>query len=114
MAKVYLPETINNNQCVVVQTDGRIRVYDSRPNGTQQNVTYRDYYLREDYLMTSSSTTWNAYTSITCMDSSQFTTDQWYRPDIWQTFICTFFIALIGFYLPFKIFARMFGRWLKL
>lgn len=114
MAKIYLPDTINNNQCVVVQSEGHLRVYSSRPNGTQQNVTYNDYYLRENYLKSSGSTTWNQYTTQNCLDNNQFTTDYWYRPDIWQSLICFYIIALVGIYLPFKIISRIFGRWLKI
>lgn len=114
MAKIYLPENINNNQCVVVQSEGHLRVYDSRPNGTQQNVNYRDYYIRENYLKSTNQTTWNVYTSINCLDSTQFTTDYWYRPDIWQSLICFIIMAYIMIYLPYKIVSRLFGRWLKL
>lgn len=114
MAKLFLPESVNNNQCAVVQSDGHIRIYDSRPNGTQQYVNYRDYYIRENYLMTSSSTTWSSYTSINCMDSTQFTTDFWYRPDIWQSLICFYIICIVAIYIPFKIISRIFGRWLKI
>ena len=115
MASIYLPEQINNNQCVVVQSDGHLRIYDRRPNGQQQSgVTYRDYYIRENYLMSSGSTDFGYYTSLNCLDNTQFTQDPYYRPDIWQSLICMVIIGLIGLYLPFKIISRMFGRWLKL
>lgn len=114
MGKIYLPEQINNNQCVVIQSDGHLRVYNARPSGIQQNVTYKDYYIRENYLSSSSNTTWNQYTNVNCLDNNQFTTDYWYRPDIWQSLICFIILALICLYLPFKIISRMFGRWLKL
>lgn len=115
MAKIYLPESINNNQCVVVQGEGHIRVYDRRPNGSQiQGVTYRDYYLRENYLTSNNTTDFSYYTSLNCLDNNQFTNDIWYREDIYQSLICFIIMALIMFYLPFKIISRLFGRWLKL
>lgn len=115
MAKIYLPETINQDQCVVVQSEGHIRVYDSRPNGyTQNNVSYRDYYLRENYLMSSNTTNFNTYTSLNCLDYNQFTNDYWYRPDIWQSLLCFFIIAIVCLYFPYKIISRMLGRWLKI
>lgn len=115
MAKIYLPEQINNNQCVVVQSEGHLRVYDRRPNGQQQtNVTFRDYYLRENYLMSSGTTDYSYYTTLNCLDNSQFVVDYWYRPDIWQSLICFIIMAIICLWLPYKIIARLFGRWLKL
>ena len=114
MAKIYLPIEVNSNQCPVVVSDGHIRIYDKIPNGTSQNVSYYDFYIRENYLESQGSTTWSPYTSQNCLDTSQFTTDFWYRPDIWQSLICFVIIGGIGIYLPYKIFSRVFGRWLKL
>lgn len=114
MARIYLPIEINQNQCVTIVSDGHIRVYSTRPNGTQQSVTYTDFYIRENYLQSNGSTNWNQYTTQNCVDHTQFTTDYFDRPDIWQSLICFAIIGLVGFYLPFKILGRMFGRWLKL
>lgn len=115
MAKIYLPQQINSNQCVVVQNEGHLRVYNSRPNGQQQNnVSYTDFYIRDNYLQSSNTTTFNQYTSLNCLDNNQFTTDYWYREDICQSLICFVIIGGIGIYLPFKIISRMFGRWLKI
>lgn len=114
MAKIYLPEEITNNKCVTVQSDGHLRVYDSRPNGYQQIVNYRDYYVRENYLMRSDTTTFSSYTSLNCLDNNQFTQDYWYRPDIYQSLICFIIIALVALYLPYKIISRIFGRWFKI
>lgn len=115
MAKLYLPEEINANQCVTVQAEGHIRVYDRRPNGdTINNVTYRDYYIRDNYLISSNTTNFSYYTNLNCLDNNQFTTDYWYRPDIWQSLLCFFIIGMVALYLPYKIISRMLGRWLKI
>ena len=115
MTKLYLPIEVKNNQCAVVVSDGHIRVYDSRPNGTQQNgVTYTDFYIRENYLSTTGSTNWNQYTTQQCVDYTQFSTDKWDRPDSWASLLSAFIITIICIWLPFKIISRMFGRWLKI
>lgn len=114
MARIYLPVEVNQNQCAVVVSDGHIRIYSSRPNGQQQNnVTYTDFYIRENYLQTNGSTNWNQYTTQNCVDHTQFSTDYWDRPDIWQSLICFAIIGYVGIVLPFKIISRLFGRWLK-
>ena len=114
MAKIYLPVEVNDNQCAVVVSDGHIRIYNSRPNGTNQNVTYTDFYIRENYLETTNSTNWNQYTTQNCMATSQFTTDIWYRPDIWQSLLSFFILAIVCLWFPYKIFSRILGRWLKI
>lgn len=115
MGKIYLPIEVNSNQCPVVVSDGHIRVYDSIPNGTiQNNVSYTDFYIRENYLSTNGSVNWNQYSTQNCVDRTQFTTDFWYRPDIWQSLICFVIIGYVGIYLPYKIISRLFGRWLKI
>ena len=115
MAKIYLPIEVNQNSCPVVVSDGHIRVYNSRPNGqTQNNVSYTDFYIRENYLQSSGTTNWSSYTTQNCLNIDQFTTDYWDRPDIWQSLLCFFIIAICCIYLPYKIISRLFGRWLKL
>lgn len=114
MAKIYLPMEVNSNQCAVLVSDGHVRIYDRIPNGTtQNNVRYWDFYIRDHYLESNDSTNFSPYTSLNCLNNNQFTTDFWYRDDIWQSLLCYFIIAIVGLYLPYKIFSRFFGRWLK-
>ena len=115
MARIYLPDEIDNSQCVVFQSDNVLRVYDSVPRGTIENgVTYIDYYLDYNYLKTNGTVNFDLNTSFDCMDINQFTTDKWDRPDIWQSLICFIIIAIICLWIPFKLISRLFGRWLKL
>ena len=96
-------------------SDGHIRVYDRIPTGSPiNNVTYYDFYIRDDYIQTTGQTNYTNYTSYNCMDTSNFTTDFWYRLDIDKILLCYIIIALVGLYFPFKIFSRFFGRWLKI
>ena len=114
MAKIYLPNNLSNNACIVLEREGTFRVYESTPNGTQQSVAFTDYYVKNNYITYSGTSTFTQDTTLQCLDHDQFTTDYWYRPDIWQSLICFYIIALVGLYLPFKILSRMLGRWLKI
>lgn len=115
MAKIYLPIEVNSNQCPVMVSDGHIRIYDRIPNGTNQNnVHYYDFYLRDNYVQNDGYVDYSYYTNYNCMNTNQFTTDKWYRTDIWQSLLCFVIIGGIGIYLPYKIISRLFGRWLKL
>lgn len=96
-------------------SDGHVRVYDSIPNGsTQYNVHYYDFYIRDDYIQTEGHTNFNQYTTYDCINSDSFTTDYWYRVDIFQIVTVFLAIAIVGLYFPYKIISRLFGRWLKL
>lgn len=113
MAKIYLPVEINN-QCVEIKENHIFRVYSSAPNGSQQNVNYTDYFIDFNYITNTGTETFTQDTTINCLNNEQFTTDYWYRLDIWQSLLCFLIIGLITLYLPYKIISRMLGRWLKI
>lgn len=113
MAKMYLPIEVNDTQCITIVSDGHVRIYDKIPNGTSQRANYTDFYIRDNYLSSSGQEDFSQWTTKNCIDYTQFTTDFWYRPDIWQSLICFVIIGGIGIYLPFKIISRLFGRWFK-
>ena len=96
-------------------SSGTLRVYTSRPNGTTiNNVSYTDYFLRDNYISQQGVTNFSPYTSYNCIDSNAFTTEIWYRQDIADILIVTSFFIVLFMILPFKIFSRFFGRWLKI
>ena len=115
MGKIYLPNAITSNNCATMVSSGTLRVYSTRPNGTTiNNVTYTDYYIRDNYIQQQGSTNFSPYTNITCLDSDNFTDEIWYRQDIADILIVTSFFIILLMVLPFRIFSRFFGRWLKL
>lgn len=115
MSKIYLPIEVNSNQCPVMVSDGHIRVYDKIPNGTNQsNVHYYDFYIRDDYIKNEGYTDFSYYTNYNCMNTDDFTTDIWYRTDIYKSLIMFIIVGGIGIYLPYRMIRRIFGRWLKL
>lgn len=110
MSRVYLP-SITNSNCIVILDKDTIRVYNDLP--TAYNLhSYTDYFINSHYL----SKTGEEYieTVPVCEDHVGFTTEVYYRNDLSDILIIFLIIVLIGFYLPYKILARLFGRWLKI
>lgn len=115
MGKIYLPDEINQSNCPTMVSSGTLRVYSTRPNGsTISNVTYTDFYIRDNYISQHGVTNFSPYTSINCIDTSNFTTEIWYRNDLADILIITSFFIILFMVLPFRLFSRFFGRWLKL
>ena len=107
---IYVPSDTTYDKCYVVQSEGVIRGYDRTPSNNT-NYNYRDYYIRSDYIFRDGSGTWSQYTTLPiCLDTSLLTNNFYYRVDFANICIilmtCFFFI----FYLPFKLFQRLFRR----
>lgn len=111
---IYVPEDSIYDSCYVVQSQGVIRGYDIYPQNNR-SYNYRDYYTDSNYMYRDGSGQWSQYTTLPiCLSSDVITNDYYYRNDFAS--ICLIFIifAIIIIYLPFKLFSRLFGRWLKL
>lgn len=111
---IYVPQDNTYNACYVVQSEGVIRGYDRVPT-YNSNYNYRDYYIKSDYIYRDGYGQWGQYSTLpTCLSSSDITNDFYYRVDFSN--ICIIFLILSIFivYLPYKIWSRLFGRWLKL
>lgn len=112
MAKVYVP-SFTNNSCAHIQSSDIIRVYDSVPTNNS-TIHFTDYYIKSSYISNDGYQTFNQYSTIpSCISTSNLTSDFYYRNDFANILIIFFIIVLVCFYFPFKIFGRMFGRWLK-
>lgn len=111
---IYVPDDSTYNSCYVVQSENTIRAYDRVPN-YNTNYNYRDYYIRSDYYFRDGSGQWNQYSTLPiCLDSDLITHDYYYRIDFMNICIIFLIFALFIVYLPYKLFSRLFGRWLKL
>lgn len=107
----YLP-SFDNNSCIVVDNlySGYIRVYDGTPalNSTRN---YTDYFIRDNYISRTGSTTWGNYSTLpTCVSHDQFTTDYYYRIDFPSILIMFFIMSIFIFYIPIKIWSKLFKR----
>ena len=111
---IYMPEDNTYNKCYVVQSEGVIRGYDRVPQ-LNTNYNYRDYYVNSNYIYRDNSGQWNQYSTLpTCLSSSVITNDYYYRNDFDSICIIFLIFALFIIYLPYKLWSRLFGRWLKL
>lgn len=106
---IYVPEYTSGN-CAYIYNSDVIRVYDSVP---QHNTTvpYKDYYIKSSYIYNTGSTTFSTYTTLpTCIDSARITTDVYYRNDFDSILIIFVLLVIICFWVPWKIFIRLFRR----
>lgn len=110
---IYVPSDNVYDKCYVVQSEGVIRGYDRIPQNNT-NYNYRDFYINSNYIYRDGVGSWSQYTTLpVCLDNSIITNDFYYRNDFDS--ICFIFMIFSIFivYLPYKIFSRLFGRWLK-
>lgn len=108
--KIYLPEDTTYNKCYVVQNEEVIRAYDRIP-AFNTSYSYRDYYIRSDYIFREGTGTWSQYTTLpVCLPSDTITNSFYYRIDFTQVLINVFIISIFGLYFPWRIFKSLFGR----
>lgn len=108
--KVYVP-VYDNNNCAYIYNSDIIRVYNSRPT-YNSTITYKDYYIKSQYIYNEGSTTFGQYSNLpTCIANSRITTDIYYRNDLPDILIIFFALCVVCFVFPWKIFVRMFRRY---
>lgn len=104
---VYVP-TYNDNNCAVVTSDSKIRVYEYKPTNNS-NVPYIDYYFNADYISYTGTQQFSQYTTIpNCR--TDITTDFYYRTDIVDILLLFCILAYIGIICPIKLFLRIAKR----
>lgn len=110
MALIYVPNYQNGNCAYIYNTD-IIRVYDSVPSHNSV-INYKDYYIKSSYIYNEGSTSFGNYATLpVCISNDRITTDVYYRNDIMQILVIFFLLSWICFYIPWKIFLRMFRRY---
>lgn len=113
MENIYLPvDNFNDYACYYVYDKNTIRAIQQTPQIGNNN--YTDFYVNSHYLQKEGMFVINGQNDIpTCLDTSQLTNEIEYRydyPQILGTVCLLFIITLI---IPYLIFRRLFGRWLK-
>lgn len=107
---IYLPIELTNNNCVVVQNEDIIRVYDEIPQNNR-TVSYTDYYINSHYIFREGTVTYTNYSTLpTCLNNSLFTTKEQYRNDFVDSLYIFLIFAFVGIYLPFKLFMKLFRK----
>lgn len=107
---VYVP-TYQNGNCVYIYSSDIIRVYDSVPQNNR-TISYKDYYIKSDYIYNTGSTSFNQYSTLpTCIASERITTDFYYRNDLPSILFIFLVFAFVCFWIPWKLITIMFRRW---
>lgn len=105
---IYVPDT--SYACYVVQSEEVIRAYSQVPS-YNSNVSYRDYYFNANYLYKDGTQSFGNYATLpVCLNKSSLTSDFYYRNDFDSILIIFVIMAVIGIYMPIKIFFRLFKR----
>lgn len=107
---IYVPE-LENYKCYVVQSEGVIRAYEEKP---QNNITvnYRDFYIKSNYIYKDGSQQFSSYTTLPiCINSSELTSEVYYRNDFDSILIIFVLLCIIFFWFPIKLLTRIFKRW---
>lgn len=107
---IYVPD--NTYACYVVQSEGVIRAYEQQP---QYNTTtnYRDYYINSNYIFRDGSQQFGSYSTLpVCLSNDVITNDIHYRNDFDSILIIFFIMSIFCFYIPLKVFTRLFRRFL--
>ena len=106
---IYVPDT-ENYKCFNIVSESVIRAYEQVP-ANNTTVNYRDYYIRSNYIYKDGTQTFSNYSTIpVCLASSELTTDVYYRNDFDSILVIFFIMSIFCFYIPIKIFVRLFRR----
>lgn len=106
---IYVPD-LENYECYVVQSEGVLRGYEETPKNNT-TVNYRDFYINSNYIYKDSSQSFSSYTNLpVCLSSNAITTDVYYRNDFDSILIIFLIMSIFCFYIPIKIFSRLFKR----
>ena len=106
---IYVPD-LENYECFVVRNDTTIRAYKNIPVNNS-DVAYRDYFYNSNYLYQDGVQSFGPYSTLPiCLDNSNLTNNVYYRNDFDSILVIFLIMCIFCFYLPLKIFVRLFRR----
>lgn len=106
---IYVPD-LESYKCFVVRNDSTIRAYKNIPQNNM-DIEYRDYYYNSNYLYQDGVQSFGAYSTLPiCLDNSKLTDSVYYRNDFDSILVIFLIMCIFCFYLPLKIFVRLFRR----
>ena len=106
---IYVPD-LDTYKCIIVRNDSTIRAYKEIPTNNK-DVTYRDYYYTSNYLYQDGVQSFGSYSTLPiCLDNSNLTDSVYYRNDFDSILVIFLIMCIFCFYLPLKIFVRLFRR----
>lgn len=106
---IYVPD-LETYKCFVVRNESTIRAYKNIPQNNM-DIEYRDYYYNSNYLYQDGVQSFGAYSTLPiCLDNSKLTDNFYYRNDFDSILVIFLIMCIFCFYLPLKIFVRLFRR----
>lgn len=106
---IYVPD-LENYKCFVVRNESTIRAYKNIPVNNS-DVSYRDYFYNSNYLYQDGVQSFGPYSTLPiCLDNSNLTNNVYYRNDFDSILVIFLIMCIFCFYLPLKIFVRLFRR----
>lgn len=106
---IYVPD-LENYKCFVVRNESTIRAYKNIPVNNS-DVAYRDYFYNSNYLYQDGVQSFGPYSTLPiCLDNSNLTSNVYYRNDFDSILVIFLIMCIFCFYLPLKIFVRLFRR----
>lgn len=107
--KIFVPN-YTQGQCAYIYNSDIVRVYDSLPTHNS-TISYKDYYIKSQYIYNTGQTSFTQYSTLpVCISDNRITTDVFYRNDISDILIIFVILTYISFWVPWKIFLRLFRR----
>lgn len=105
---IYVPDL--NYECYYIQSEGVIRAYEEKPENNK-TINYRDYYINSNYIYKDGYTQFSSYSTLPiCLETSVLTDSVYYRKDFADILIIFLIMCIFCFYIPLKIFMRLFRR----
>lgn len=105
---IYIPNL--NYKCYVVRDSNTIRAYEQQPN-YNTTINYRDYYINSNYIYQDGVQNFSTYSTLpVCLAKEELTDNVYYRNDFDSILIIFLIMSIFAFYIPLKIFIRLFRR----
>lgn len=112
MTNIYLPiDNVSDFACYSVYDKDTIRAYYTQPQ-IDSSSEYVDFFVNSHYLQKTGTQSWGQWQSNlpTCLSINSITTDYYYRNDFPDILLIFIIFAIVGIYLPFKIFSKIFRK----
>lgn len=112
--KIYVPidDYENDYSCYAIYDSNTIRAYKNQPQLGDNNFT--DYFINSHYISKNGVQHIESIQELPlCENLDNITNNYWYRLDLSHIIVIVMFF-LIFIFLTYKVFSRLFGRWLKL
>lgn len=112
MYNIYLPiANVSDFACYSIYDKDTIRAYYTKPQ-IDSSSEYVDFFVNSHYLQKSGIQSWTTWSSTlpTCLSNNSITTDFYYRNDFSDILLIFIIFAVVGIYLPFHLFSRIFRK----